>query len=130
MLYSLKRTESYNSIAKKAVEYVENAGYEEVKADFTGYETPASLTMVQQNITLTPDFTAKRGDNKYYFELVVKDVDAQEQDMLVSKWKALELFAKMKGGSLGLFVPRGNFKYATSLIKEFGIDAEIIKLQN
>ncbi|MFC6996908.1 hypothetical protein [Rufibacter roseus] len=130
MLYTLKRTDEYNSMAKQVINYVEKSGYEDVKADFSGYDSPAALTMVSQGITLTPDFTAKRGDSKYYFELVVKTNDDKENSTLVSKWKALESIAKMKGGSLNLFVPHGSYKFATSLLKDYNIEADLIKMSD
>ena len=128
MLYTRKNSEEYNSLAEQVINYAERSGYKEIKADFTGYETPASLTMVSQQMVLTPDFTAKRGDKKFYFELVVKNGDEDDQRTLVSKWKALESIARMKGGDLRLFVPHGSFKFATELVQEHGIEAKLTKM--
>ena len=128
MLYTRKRSEEFDALAEQVITYVEKSGYDEIKADFEGYESPASLTMMSQDITLTPDFTAKRGERKFYFELVIKNPEKEDQIMLISKWKALEMIAKRKGGSLGLFVPRGSFKFATDLVRDNDIDAKLIKL--
>ncbi|AHM63498.1 hypothetical protein D770_26275 [Flammeovirgaceae bacterium 311] len=130
MLHTRKRTDEYNSLAEQVINYAQKSGYEDIKADFEGYSSPASLKMVNQGITLTPDFTAMRGSGKYYFELVVKNPDEEEQSTLISKWKALEVFAKMKGGSLNLFVPRGSYKFAAELVQEHDIDAKMIKLSD
>lgn len=130
MLYTRKKTDDYNSLAEKVISYAEKSGFEDIKADFTGYESPASLTMVSQKMVLTPDFTAKRGNKKYYFELVIKNGDEAEQSTLVSKWKALESIAKMKGGNLQLFVPHGSYKFATELVQDHAIDAKLTKLTN
>lgn len=129
MLYTRKNTsEEYNALAEQVIKYAVKSGYKDIKADFTGYDSPASLTMVNQEIVLTPDFTAKRGNNKYYFELVVKNGNEDDKRTLVSKWKALESIAKMKGGDLRLFVPHGSFKYATELMQDHGIDAKLTKM--
>ncbi len=130
MLYTRKNSEEYNLYAKQVVNYALKSGFEEIKADFEGYNSPASLSMVNKDVTLTPDFTAKKGENKYYFELVVKNPDEEDQNKLVSKWKALESIARMKGGNLQLFVPRGSYKYATGLVKDHGIDATLMKLNS
>ena len=130
MLATRKNTQEYNALAEMVCTYAKKSGYEDIKADFTGYDSPAALTMVKENIKLTPDFTAKRGNKKFYFELVVKEQSEDDQDLLISKWKALELFANMKGGSLQLFVQNGSLKYANSLIKDNGITAKIIKLNS
>src|SRR5690606_15366650 len=92
------------------------------------YDSPASLKMVNTNLTLTPDFSAKKGEAKYYFELVLKNNDDGAENQVISKWKALETIAKMKGGELKLFVPHGSFKYASQLIENNGIDAELTKM--
>ncbi|MCC9168601.1 hypothetical protein [Pontibacter harenae] len=128
MLQIRKQTHNYDSYAEQIINYAQKAGYKEIKADFTGYDSPASLTMISQNMTLTPDFSAKRGDNKYYFELVVKNQDDEALNTLVSKWKVLESIAKMKGGDLMLFVPHGSYKFATELIQNHGIDAKLTKM--
>ncbi len=128
MLFTQKQTEEYNTLAKQVIKQVKKSGFEDIKADFEGYETPASLRMVNQEVTLTPDFTAKRGDQKYYFELVVKNGADDDQSTLVSKWKALELIAKMKGGRLTLFAPRGSYKYAAELVEDHNIDAKLTKM--
>ncbi|PRY12008.1 hypothetical protein CLV24_109133 [Pontibacter ummariensis] len=130
MLYTQKETQDYDTYAEQIVHYAERSGFEDIKADFNGYDSPASLTMVNRGLKLTPDFTAKRGDNKYYFELVVKDKDEEDQSRLVSKWKALESIAKMKGGKLRLFVPHGSYKYAADLIQSHDIDAQLMKMSD
>lgn len=130
MLYTRKNTEEYNSLAKQVINYAVKSGYKDIKADFTGYDSPSSLTMVNGEVVLTPDFTAKRGDNKYYFELVVKNGDEDDQRTLISKWKALESIARMKGGDLRLFVPHGSYKFATELMQNHGIEAKLTKMSN
>ena len=130
MLYTRKEneTEDYTSMAEKIIQYAEKSGFEEIKADFTGYDSPASLTMVNQEVKLTPDFSARRGEKKYYFELVVKNENDEDREMLVSKWKALESIARMKGGKLQLFVPRGSYRYASELVKDHHIEAQLTRL--
>ena len=130
MLYTRKNSKEYLTLAEQVINYAEKSGYEDVKADFTGYETPASLTMVNQDMKLTPDITAKRGENKHYFELVVKNGEKEDQVTLVSKWKALETIARMKGGSLELFVPHGSYKFATELLKNHSIEAKLNKISD
>lgn len=128
MLYTRKNTDEYNSLAEQVIKYAEKSGYKDIKADFTGYETPSPLRMVGEDLKLTPDFSATRNGKKYYFELVIKNGKNGDPSMLISKWKALEMIAKMKGGALELFVPHGSFKYATELIKDHSIEANLNKM--
>jgi hypothetical protein len=130
MLYTRKHNEEYNALAEQIINYAQSSGYDDIRADFSGYESPASLTMLNQDVTLTPDFTARRGGSKFYFELVVKNAEKEDQRQLVSKWKALELIAQMKGGQLKLFVPRGSYKYASELVGKHNIEATLIKMSD
>lgn len=128
MLSTRKNTEQFDSLAEQVIAYAKKKGWEDIKADFTGYESPSPLRMVNQGVMLTPDFSATRNGNKSYFELVVKNGESTDINTLISKWKALEIFAKMKGGSLMLFVPRGSYKYADELVKYHDIDAKLNKI--
>ncbi|MCJ8163416.1 hypothetical protein MKJ04_01090 [Pontibacter sp. E15-1] len=130
MLQSRKKTEDYNSYAEQVIKFAQKSGYDNIKADFTGYTSPASLSMVNTDLTLTPDFTARRGNDKYYFELVVKNDHEEEQRTLISKWKVLESVARMKGGCLRLFVPRGSYRFATTLLQQHNIEAQLTKLDD
>lgn len=130
MLYSEKKTEEYNDIVDKVIKYAKKSGFEDIKADFSGYQNPASINMVGRKIKFTPDFSAKKGKRKFYFELAVKNSNEEKQRILISKWKALEQIAKMKGGKLSLFVPHGSYKYATDLLGENNIEATLKKLNN
>ena len=128
MLYTQKTDHEFTAIAEKVVQYAEKTGYEEICADFDGYDSPSALKMVNNDVTFTPDFSAKRGDKKFFFELAVKNDDSTIQQMLISKWKALEAIAKIKGGFLQIIIPNGIFKFATSLVKANHIEAKLIKI--
>lgn len=128
MLYHRKTSDEYDKLAEQVVEYAKSSGFDNIKADFSDFERPASLKVVDKDVTLTPDFSATRNGSKYYFELAIKNNDNIEDQDLISKWKALEAISKMKGGGLELFVPHGSFKYANDLVKKYNIDAKLNKL--
>lgn len=128
MLYTRKNNNDYHQFAEQIINHVQKSGFEDIKADFSGYETPASLTMVNRDVTLTPDFSARRGDKKFYFELAMKNANDEENRTLISKWKALESVAKMKGGDLRLFVPHGSFKHISQLVEKHGIEAQVTRM--
>lgn len=130
MLYTRKETREFDTYAKQIVNYAEQSGFKEIKADFEGYDSPASLSMVNSDVTYTPDFTALRGEKKHYFELVVKNTDDDAVQSLVSKWKALEMIAERKGGKLHLFIPNGSYKFATQLVKQYHLNADLTKLSS
>jgi hypothetical protein len=130
MLYSRKETREYDNVAERIVNYARQTGFQNIKADFDGYESPASLSMVNSDISYTPDFTAVRGDKKHYFELVVKNTNEDDVQSLISKWKALEMIAGLKGGKLHLIIPNGSYKFASQVKKDHNLDVELTKLKD
>ena len=111
------------------------------------------LKMLEKDITMKKDYANNVGDivwayydytdlplnevaermspvkaKKFFFELAVKNDDSTIQQMLISKWKALEAIAKIKGGFLQIIIPNGSFKFATSLVKANHIEAKLIKI--
>lgn len=104
---------------------VRKKGYEAIKANSEGYETPSGFENKEEGNILIPDITAKRFGAKSYFEIAVK-TDLKRK--VVNKWKLLSLMARAKGGKFHIVAPRGNFAFADRLVQKHDIAANIIKL--
>lgn len=130
MLYTRKETNEYNTYAERIVNYARKTGFQDIKADFEGYESPSSLSMVNSEVSYTPDFSGIRDDQKHYFELVVKNTDNEAVKCLISKWKALEMIAERKGGKLHLIIPNGSYKFASQIKQDYNLNAELTKLSS
>ena len=52
MIYTDK--EKYSDILNESVSYLEQRGYENIKADTEGYETPKSFNKKGSDISITP----------------------------------------------------------------------------
>ena len=74
---------------------------------------------------MIPDITGEKWGGKGYFEISKKDVDPSE---LASKWKVLELLAKMKSGEFQIYVPHGSMQFTQRIIDKYNIQAELVKI--
>ncbi len=109
----------------RAVDYVQNLGFEDIRARHDDYDEPAHLKMKGQDKSFVPDITATKNGGKYYFEIADRTEDETE---VVGKWKLMATLAEMKCGDLRVFVPYGSMKYTSEILDKKGIKAEIIKL--
>lgn len=115
----------YQEAMNRAVDYVQNLGFEDIRARHGEFDEPAKLTMMGEDKTFIPDITATKNGGKYYFEIADRTEDASE---IVGKWKLMSTLAEMKNGDLRIFVPYGSMKYTTEILEKKNIKAEIIKL--
>ena len=125
MLQANVESSKYQETINRAVDYVENLGFEDLKARSEGYEAPTSLRLKGSDISFTPDITATKNGAKYYFEIADRTENPTD---VVGKWKLMSTLASMKNGDLRIFVPYGSMKYTNDILKNKNIDAEIIKL--
>ena len=100
-------------------------GYQNVKANTEGFDTPAKLTRPNEEEAFIPDATATLNGRKSYFELAQKTDDLQE---VVTKWKLLSNLASYKDGKLFLVVPHGNLAFTNRILDNYPIRAEVVKL--
>ena len=115
----------YQEAMTRAIDYVQNLGFENIRARHEEFDEPARLTMKGQDKAFIPDITAMKNGGKYYFEIADRTEDQAE---IVGKWKLMATLAEMKSGDLRIFVPYGSMKYTTEILEKKNIKAEIIKL--
>ncbi|HBF19567.1 MAG TPA: hypothetical protein DDW81_05680 [Cryomorphaceae bacterium] len=125
MLQTNVETGKYQSDMEKAVNFVLNRGFEDIKARHGDYEEPATLRMMDQEGGFVPDITATKNGGKYYFEIANRNEDARQ---VVGKWKLMSTLARMKDGDFRIFVPYGSMKYTNEILEKKSIEAEVIKL--
>lgn len=125
MLQTNVETGKYQENIDRAIDYVQNLGFDEIRARYEGYDEPATLKMQGSDKAFTPDITATKNGAKFYFEIA--DRTEKETDV-VGKWKLLSMLAGMKNGSFRIFVPYGSMKYTNEILAKKDIKAEVIKL--
>jgi hypothetical protein len=114
-------------IRQMVEEVISPKGYNDVKANVDDFETPAKLTRRKdgEEEYFIPDATGVLNGRKSYFELAVK-TDAVRQ--VVTKWQLMSSVANFKRGKLFLVVPRGHYAFASRLLGQYPIEAELVKM--
>mgnify|MGYP000076406424 CR=1 FL=1 len=115
----------HQEILLKSVTYLENHGYEDIKADVAGLETPKSYTKQSDNSSLTPDIVAFKNGRKYYFEISQK---LDEPQKLKTKWRFLEVFTRAKNHNFKIITTRGNYKFTDDMLGDLKLTKTAIKL--
>ena len=105
---------------------VNKKGFENVKANAEGYETPAKIRRSKESEEyFIPDVTGEVNGRKSYFELGMKSSDERD---LVTKWRLLSSLAQFKHGKLYLAVPRGHMAFTNRILADYPIQAEVVKI--
>ncbi len=110
---------------KESLTYLENLGFDNIKADVDGYETPKSYLKKGSNITITPDIVAEKGGRKHYFEISLK---SEKPKLLKSKWRFLDVLTRMKDHRFKIITRRGHYKFTQDMLDELNLDKNPIKL--
>ncbi|SRR5690554_825638 len=118
--------EEKHEYIEKAIEIAKSKGFKDFKASLDDYEAPKSFTKVSSDKEVLPDFTARRGGKKHYFDIALKTDNIQP---LITKWKLLSQLAELKNGKLILFAPRGHKAFAERITRLYKVDAEVEALK-
>lgn len=112
-------------LLQKSIDYLERKGYENIKADMEGYESPKSFQKKGSDVSITPDIVAERAGKKHYFEVGIK---SEEPELLKSKWKFLETFSTMKNRNFKIITHRGHYKFTNDTLAEINLNKTPIRL--
>ncbi|NNC50304.1 MAG: hypothetical protein HKO01_07185 [Flaviramulus sp.] len=105
--------DKYSGILEDSITYLENHGFENIKADIAGYETPKSYAKVGSDISVTPDVVATKEGRKYYFDISLK---SEKPKLLKSKWLFLNTLSKLQSSRFRLITARGHYKYTQDML--------------
>ncbi len=110
---------------KETLTYLENKGFDNIKANMEGYETPKSYIKKGSDVTITPDIVAEKEGRKHYFEIGLK---SEEPTLLKSKWRFLDVLTRMKDHRFKIVTRRGHYKFTQDMIDDLNLDKNPIKL--
>ncbi|MFC5194869.1 MULTISPECIES: hypothetical protein [Bizionia] len=110
---------------KESLTYLENLGYDNIKADMEGYESPKSYHKKGSDVTITPNIVAEKAGRKHYFEISLK---SEEQILLKSKWRFLDVLTRMKDHRFRIITRRGHYKFTQDMLDDLNMDKDLIKL--
>lgn len=118
--------EKYSEVLSTSLAYLENIGFENIKADAEGYETPKSYLKKGSDINITPDIVAEKEGRKHYFELSLK---SDKTRLLKSKWLFLNTLSAMNSSRFKIITTRGHYKFTNEMLEDINLtDKKLIKL--
>jgi hypothetical protein len=123
-MIQVDKEESTETI-KESVAYLEHRGFENIKADIEGYETPKSYNKKGSDVIITPDIVAERAGVKHYFEVSLK---SQQPTLLKSKWRFLDVLSRMRNERFKIITRRGHYKFTNEMLADLNLQKNLIKL--
>ncbi|WP_242133514.1 hypothetical protein [Aestuariivivens marinum] len=124
MVYTDK--EKYSNILENSIAYLENKGFENIKADLEGYETPKSYLKKGSDIAVTPDIVATKEGRKHLFDVSLK---SEKPKLLKSKWLFLNTLSNLKSYRFKLITTRGHYKFTHEMLDAINLnDKNLIKI--
>ncbi|MCK0180328.1 hypothetical protein [Pontimicrobium aquaticum] len=118
--------EEYSDFLETSVNYLQNLGYQNIKADMEGYETPKSYHKKGSDITITPDIVAEKEGRKHIFDISLK---TSKTNLLKSKWLFLNTLSVLKSHRFRLITTRGHYKFTDEMLSDINLtDKKLIKI--
>lgn len=111
--------EKYVAELSQSIQYLENLGYSNIKADFEGYDSPKSYYKKGSNVDVTPDIVAEKEGRKHIFDLSLK---SQKPRLLKSKWLFLNTLSQLKSYRFRLITTRGHYKFTSETVEDINLD--------
>ncbi len=104
---------------EKSIQHLETKGYENIKADTEGYETPKTYVRKGSNSKITPDIVAEKNGRRHFFDISLK---SSNETLLKSKWLFLETLSKIKSGSFRLITTHGHYKFTDNMLSDIHLE--------
>jgi hypothetical protein len=118
--------DKYSDVLEDSITYLENRGFENIKADIEGYETPKSFSKVGSDISITPDIVAIKEGRKHYFDISLK---SEKPKLLKSKWLFLKTLSNLKSHRFKLITKRGHYKFTQDMLEDINLtNKSLIKI--
>src|SRR5690606_11147986 len=116
----------YSRFLNDSISYLENLGFENIKADIDGYDRPKSYTKVGSDISITPDIVAEKNGRKHIFDIGLK---SSKPNLLKSKWLFLNTLSNLKSHKFRLITTRGHYKFTNEMLSDINLnDKKLIKI--
>ena len=118
--------QEHSDFLETSVNYLQNLGYENIKADIEGYESPKSYHKKGSDVIITPDIVAEKEGRKHIFDISLK---TPKTNLLKSKWIFLNTLSALKSHNFRLITTRGHYKFTDEMLSDINLsDKKLIKL--
>ena len=118
--------QEHSEFLENSVNYLKNLGYENIKADIEGYETPKSYLKKGSEISITPDIVAEKEGRMHIFDISLK---TPKTNLLKSKWLFLNVLSALKSHRFRLITTKGHYKFTDEMLSDINLtDKKLIKI--
>lgn len=116
MVYTEK--DRHSDVLEESINYLENRGFENIKADIHGYESPKSYLKKGSDIAVTPDVVATKEGRKHIFDVSLK---SEKPQLLKSKWLFLHTLSNLKSHRFKLITKRGHIQFSKNMLEDINL---------
>jgi hypothetical protein len=110
-----------SAFLQKSINHLKNTGFENIKADIDGYETPKSYIKKGSETKITPDIVAVKNGRKYLFEVSLK---TEKERLLKTKWLFLDTISRLKANRFKIITTRGHYKFTDDLLNDLNLSSK------
>ncbi|GGG38724.1 hypothetical protein GCM10011414_05020 [Croceivirga lutea] len=111
----------HTEFLEKSISYLQSTGFENIKADLDGFESPKSFYQKNGDIELTPDIVATKNGRKFYFDISLK---SSRSKLLKTKWVFLDTLSRMKSNKFKIITTKGHYKFTDNLLNELNLTSK------
>lgn len=108
-------------LLRQSVAHLEARGFNNIKADMEGFDTPKSYIVKRTGKPVTPDITATKNGRKYLFDISLK---SEKPTLLKSKWLLLDTLSRMQSNRFRIITFRGHYKFTDTLLEELNLGSK------
>ena len=116
-MINIDKTENKEFLVK-SIHHLEATGFENIKADIEGYETPKSYIKKGSEIRIAPDIVAIKNGIKYFFEISLK---SEKPLLLKSKWLFLDALSRLKSNRFRIITTKGHYKFTDNMLEDINL---------
>lgn len=118
----IKREKQENlELLEQSVQHLQARGFNNIKVDMEGYESPKSYLKKSTGNPVTPDITATKNGMKYLFDISLK---SDRPTLLKSKWLFLDTLSRLKSNRFRILTFRGHYKFTETLLRELNLGSK------
>ncbi len=116
-----EQKQEHSKFIEKSINHLEALGFENIKADLPGYETPKTFTQKSSGLDVRADITAQKNGQKYLFDISLK---SEETKMLKSKWLLLNTVARMRSNRFKVITTKGHYKFTDTMLRQVNLTSD------
>ncbi len=106
---------------EKSIQYLEARGFQNIKADLDGYESPKSFLKKSTGSRITPDIVANKNGRKYFFDISLK---SDKPQLLKSKWLFLDALSRLRSNRFRIITTRGHYKFTDDMLHDINLSSK------